>query len=240
MPLYLGKEKVGNVLTFVNDVKAYQEGFNDGKQSEYDAFWDAFHFDLGDYNYLFAGRGWSDETFKPKYDLITNETPNGMFVNSSIGDFEKILQSQGVKFDISKATRLDDLFYYCTKLTAVPELTISAACTNFKQMFGSCRSLKTIRKLTFLGENPDSASTNNMFYSCTSLENITVSGTIAMKSLNFQWCPLTHDSLMSIITALKQLPTGTTGYTITLGTDNLDKLSYEEKEMINEKGWTYE
>jgi hypothetical protein len=44
---------------------------------------------------------------------------------------------------------------------------------------------------------------------------------------------------MSIITALKQLPTGTTGYTITLGADNLDKLSYEEKEMINEKGWTY-
>ena len=222
-----------------NQPDRYNEGYQDGKQAEYDAFWDAVQYDVGDYNYLFAGRGWNDTTFKPKYNILTNETPNRMFVNCKISDLEGILQKQGVTLDTSRATRFDEMFYFCTTLTTVPEIKIGASCNTFSQMFGSCRKLKTIRKLTFLGENPATSNTGNMFYNCTALENIEVSGTIAMKGLNFQWCPLTHNSLMSIITALKQLPTGTTGYTITLGADNLDKLSYEEKEMINEKGWTY-
>ena len=48
---------------------------------------------------------------------------------------------------------------------------------------------------------------------------------------------LTVDSLVSVLNALQQLDEGTS-YTCTIGSDNLAKLSDEQKAIATSKGWT--
>ena len=53
-------------------------------------------------------------------------------------------------------------------------------------------------------------------------------------SLNLSYCEqLTHDSLMVVINGLQTV----TGQTLTLGTENLEKLTEEEKRVATDKGW---
>ena len=83
------------------------------------------------------------------------------------------------------------------------------------------------------------ASVINMFQNCKA-SNITFTedSVIACRGLDFSSCPLTHDSLMSIVNALQDKASlGTTG-TITLGTTNLAKLTDGEKAIATQKGWT--
>lgn len=49
----------------------YQDGVEDGKKSEYDAFWDALqdYGNLPNYDYTFMSPAWNDDNFKPKYDI---------------------------------------------------------------------------------------------------------------------------------------------------------------------------
>ena len=52
---------------------------------------------------------------------------------------------------------------------------------------------------------------------------------------------LSHDSLMSIINALKDYSADTSGttYTLTIGGTNIEKLTQDELDSIEEKGWEY-
>ena len=47
----------------------------------------------------------------------------------------------------------------------------------------------------------------NMFTNCTSLENIKITGPM-YGNVNFQWCPLTADSMRSVVSALSDTATG--------------------------------
>lgn len=59
-------------------------------------------------------------------------------------------------------------------------------------------------------------------------------------SIDFSSCPkLTHDSLLNVINGIPQNTKSHTPILI-LGETNLAKLSDEEKQMITDKGWTYE
>ena len=118
--------------------EAYNAGIEQGKQAEYDRFWDAFQQNGNRKSYLcgFAGRAWSDETFKPKYPLtfITNAT--NMFFYSNVEHIDCELGfdtyiSLMATFDHSAVERiskfksdhtinfLDNTFGSCTKLTDI-------------------------------------------------------------------------------------------------------------------------
>lgn len=79
------------------------------------------------------------------------------------------------------------------------------------------------------------------FSGCSGLEvlNVTEDSVIAVSGMNLTYCTkLTHDSLMSVINALKDYSgTGTTR-TVTLGATNLAKLTDAEKAIATQKGWT--
>ena len=127
-----------------------EEAFEAGRKAEYDAFWGSFQGGITDYAYLFAGRGWKDSNFKPKYDIVTGKTAaNYMFYNSLLTNLEESLQKCGVTLDLSLAQRLDSIFSNCKQLTRVPEITIGENCTNIGNMFNGCLVLVTIPKLTF-------------------------------------------------------------------------------------------
>ena len=102
--------------------------------------------------------------------------------------------------------------------------------TSCQAMFYGCTDLKNITKLV-VNENTSFA---NAFYQVYELENIVIEGVIG-KDIDFKACAkLTHDSLMSIINALKD---GVSGLTCSLGTMNLNKLTDAEKKIATDKGW---
>ena len=60
---------------------------------------------------------------------------------------------------------------------------------------------------------------------------------IDLSSWGLNYCPLTVDSLVSVLNALQQLDEGTS-YTCTIGSTNLAKLTDEQKAIATNKGWT--
>jgi hypothetical protein len=81
---------------------------------------------------------------------------------------------------------------------------------------------------------------DSTFQNAVNLTKLIINGTIASNNLNVSYCKnLTHESLMSIITALKDFSDAGGSYKVTLGSDNIAKLTTDELQVIQNKGWTY-
>lgn len=216
------------------------EVFEAGRQAEYDAFWDDYQANgtRGSYNYGF--REWQLSFFKPKYNIVPT-TAIGTFYalfNKSTGgaSLKEALSIAGVTLDTSKATSLSSMFGY-SSATEVPTID-STSLSQLDRIFEGSRLLKTIEKLVL---KPNGSQTFvNVFTNCAALENLVIEGVIGQNGFNVQGsAKLTHDSLMSIINALQDKTSATgTSWVVTLGTENLAKLSNSEKAVATQKGWT--
>ena len=209
-----------------------------GKKTEWNALWDGIQQNGKRRNYECAFACiWDDNTFKPKYDMMCNEKVSHIFRNSQITDLTKILEDCNVTLDVSEATNADYAFcsHSHTRLPALSWLTTNTLmCT-----YGYCRELVTIGKITLKDDGTQALSST--FYGLYALENVEIGGVIG-QNVDFRHSTkLTHDSLMSIINALKDYSTDTSGtvYRITLGGDNISKLTTDELKMIEDKGWQY-
>jgi hypothetical protein len=169
---------------------AYQQGVADGKQAEYDRFWDAYQDNGNRTAYDFAFYLWGDDSFNPKYDLIPT-SGSSMFQACTITRNEKLLSA-----DFSQCKSFHRAFYMST----IEELGVIdlASCTNIGQTFEGAKSLTKIAKvISYEGVSFQSTSFN-----ARSLTDVTFEGVIAT-TLNFQWCPLSVESMKSIILCLK-------------------------------------
>lgn len=189
----------------------YEQGVADGKKVEYDAFWDAYqkNGNRSDYNYAFYA--WDGACYKPKYPLVG--MLSGCFTNSTITD------------------------------TVVPIKIVLNRTTAISAVFQNCQSLKTIPYVEFSHYGDFR---NTVFGNCYALENLNVvadlENGICINSNNFDvhWSEkLSHDSLVSIINALADKTSDTSGteWVCTLGTTNLNKLSATEIAVATGKGW---
>ena len=116
-----------------------------GRQAECDAFWDVFQ-DYGNrrnYNQAFYNsmdeKGWTDETFNPKYPIITgSDYNNNIFASCTFTDTK-------VEIDLSASPSTINTFVYCYYLKTIRKLTFStdenAIITN---MFFQCYALENI------------------------------------------------------------------------------------------------
>ncbi len=87
--------------------------------------------------------------------------------------------------------------------------------------------LEVTENVTFIG----------WFASCPELEEVNMSGVIG-QNIDFSVCTkLKHESIIAIFSCLKQLSSGVTR-TITIGAENLAKLTDAEKTIAIDKGWT--
>lgn len=193
-----------------------QKVFDSGKKAEYDAFWDAFqeNGNRKNYGYAFAGVGWYDETFKPKYNITIKTGSNYMFGSTQITDLCKLLKDNNVELTTTGSTGATcyAMFSGASKLLTVPALDFSTA-TSTQSIFGNCRSLKSIEKIIISETNTNVGS---MFLNCTSLESVIFEGTLACSGLDVSACTkLTVESLRSI---LRILSTNGSGKAITLAT----------------------
>lgn len=122
--------------------------------------------------------------------------------------------------------------FWCALITdtKVP-ITLKDGC-NANTMFGSCTRLVTIPKLILEGTVTSWA---NAFVACNALEEINIEGVID-KDISFaSSSKLAHGSIMNIIECLG---TVSSTRTLTLGTENLAKLTDTEKAIATQKGWT--
>lgn len=239
-------ETLKQVPQRIGEIQNYSDGYNagveDGKQTEYDRFWDAYHAPGdGYYAFRFAGHGWTDETFRPKEDIVPTSDSMQMFYASKIVDLEECLNRQSVSLDFSKCTgRVQSMFAYNNVIEYIPVLDLRNSVCDFTSMFTSCSKLCVVRGF-YIREDGKSIFSNSTFSGCTSLTDITFAGVIGSNGLTLQWSTkLTHDSLMSIINCLADYSADTSGtsWVVTLGATNLAKLTDTEKAIATQKGWT--
>lgn len=213
----------------------YAEGVEDGKQAEHDAFWDSYQQNGNrlNYEYGFTGQGWTDETFKPKYDIAPTYGGN-IFSNTAITDLVQLLDAMGVRLDFSNVR---DTAYIAlnASLTTFP----TADCRNRTHMnyiFNNCANLRSVEKVILKSDGSQAFSANS-FKDLSALEEIRFEGCIG-KNFEIKDSPLLSDaSVQSIIDCLKDL-TGATAQTLTLHATVGGNMTAEQKAAITAKNWT--
>lgn len=138
---------------------------------------------------------------------------------------------------------LASLFDECSSLEKVGVIDLgSTQGAYFRYSFSGCSKLHTIEGIRFYctALSATGGHFNNTFTGCSELVNLTFDGQIRHAGLNLAPCPkLSHDSLMSVINALYDYSSSTSTYKVTFGSENLAKLTEEEKLIMDAKGWTY-
>lgn len=125
------------------------------------------------------------------------------------------------EYDTSKATTISNIFDLCTGLISVPELD----CSKVKTATNIFGNYYTLTKLTDLGGftnlGMESSFSGTSYYFINLLKNVT------------------HNSLMNVINKLyDRKSAGYSVVTLNFGTNNLNKLTDEEKAIATNKGWT--
>lgn len=120
---------------------SYDEGYEAGKQAEYDRFWDAFQLNgtRTDYYVAFNNAYWNDDSLRPKYPITCTNASSisarSTFYNSSITKILVPVVVTGVS--------MQDMFSRCSKLENIAKLVLNGV-TSFTNTFASCSSLKHI------------------------------------------------------------------------------------------------
>lgn len=199
--------------------------YEQGKQAEYDRFWDIVQ-NYGkrtNYIYAFCGYGWTEETFKPKYDIRPRAASGGMFRYSTMTNLVDILAKAKVVIDFSAASNIEQLF---TGSDVTHFGVIDGSnCSNMNYVLYSAAKLISVIKLIL---KDDGSQTFIAFAEkCASLVDIIFEGVIGQNGLNLQWSTkLSHDSIVSIINCLS---TTTSGLSITLSKTAVENAFTDEE-----------
>ena len=188
--------------------RAYNQGVEDGKKAEYDAFWDAYQ-DYGrrtDYANCFSGRGWSENTFKPKYDIVTSNSYM-LFRYCGIKDLGEALRA--IRKRVVIGDKMLNLSFSNTLLEIIDGVEIDGVKTSYAQCFNYSSRLREIRVPL-----PTNETTGlDAFGGCGALEEVRFDGTIGTSTLNLSWS--TKLSKASIENVISCLSATTSGLTVT-------------------------
>lgn len=184
---------------------------------------------VGDTSYMF-----NNCKSLTELDLSNWKINNIKYMDSMFYTCESLITIGNINnWNVSNVTNMNYMFAYCKSLTELDLSNWIANLTNCNNMFSNCTSLVTLDVSNLDMHGVSSASW--MFYRCNELVNLKPPKNINCE-LNLRYSTkLTHDSLMSI---LRNLVTVTSSKTLTLGTDNLAKLTAAEKSIATNKGWT--
>ena len=191
-----------------NTEEAYNEGFEAGKKSKYDEFWDNYQDNGLKEHYSYAFAQWNKNTFQPKYDIkptMASYMFYGFNQNRSVESLPELLKNNNVNMDFSKCTG----FMYFGSYSYISDFGFidCSGTTNLNHMFNMAKQLETVSlKL----KDDGSQSFNNTFDACTRLADITIEGVIG-KNISFSACAsLSKSSIISIINALHITTSGVT------------------------------
>lgn len=181
-------------------------GYDEGKQAEYDGFWDSYqrNGERTNYMYAFSGAGWTPKTLKPKYKIAPTDATS-MFYICGYTSYQDVIDYATIadKFDFSKATKADNLFYSARIDNIYVDLS-SATSANNAFNGGWTSSLKSLT----LKVTDKLTKASNMFDYLHTLEHLifTEGSSIVFNGLNLQWSTkLDRESIESIINVVDAL-----------------------------------
>lgn len=208
-----------------------EQGFEEGKKSQYDEFWDCLL--AGGkkiFNYAFRNADWSKTSrgFDPPRAIKPTDAVETF---AGVRGITRLTKEQ---IDYSVCNVINYGFAWAVDLIEIEEVYLTP---NHVYAFAECYKLEKIGKL-IISENVTRIVSEHPFASDSKLTHITIEGVIP-STISFQWCSLlTHESLMSIINALKDLVGTEKTATITLHANAKGRLTDAEKAIITQKGWT--
>lgn len=230
-------ETLEQVPQRIGEIQSYADGYDvgvvDGKQAEYDRFWDTYqnNGNRKDYAYGFSYEGWTDTTFRPKHNIAPTKAQY-MFTASRIIDLIGCLEKCGVVIDFSKCTNFSYMMSNDCSIKHFPPVDIGGG-ASFQDGFRYAGNLESASLVNVKPKH----TWPNAFTNCSSLVDITFSGTIG-KTISFaQSSNLSAESVQNIIDCLADL-TGATAQTLTLHAAVGAKLTQTQKDAISAKNWT--
>lgn len=154
---------------------------------------------------------------------------------SDVTNMESFLSScsylkNAPSMNTSKATNMGYMFYYGSNLKTVPQYDTSNV-TNTQYMFYGCYNLKIIPSYNIMKVT----NTTYMFMGCNNLEAIHMININANLDISYS-VSFTREALLEILGNLKAQTSGSKK--LTMGADNLAKLTDEDKAIATNKGWT--
>lgn len=182
----------------------WEGGIEQGKLAAVDEFWDEYQQNGNRRNYAnaFEGAFWTDERFKPQYEMAVVDNANYMFRTTGIKDLSKL--------NITSCQGAWAMCREASDLTTFGNLSVAhgdnySFGANLSQAFYGCGNLTKIGVLT--------VATGTMFDStftqCKKLTEVTFKGIIST-NLNIGSSPLNKASIESIIKCLSATVTGKT------------------------------
>ena len=220
----------------------YDEGYEDGRnqgygegwQGQYDAFWDACQQsgNRKDYVNAFAGVGWNDTTFKPKYNIAPT-TAGNIFSQTGITDLVKCLNDAGVSLDLSNCYVEAYIAQGTKHLQTLPVLDLRKA-TKLTYLLFNCDVLRSVEKIIL---KSDGSQTIGAYFLklLPKLEEIRFDGSIG-NSFEIKDSPLlSADSVQSIIDHLAVVPVT---QTLTLHANVGATITEEQRAYAISKNWS--
>jgi len=240
----------------------YAQGFEAGKQAEYDRFWDNYQQNGERTNYFgaFSGSAWSKETFKPKYTIRpVDESTNlnlrrggDMFraFMRTVKDRADLIRLEDYDIDLSQIITATGMIQSAFLESATLDLSNCIAAPQFCNQSDGGKVYNLTVKVSEKMINNTSATqgnTNYFIYYASELETLTFTedSVIAFNSpgnsgINLvKSTKLPRESLLTVLRALKDYSQDTSGtdWQLHLGTVNLGKLTDEDKAIATNKGW---
>lgn len=217
----------------------YRNGLQAGAEDERRAFWKIFQQEGKRINYqtAFPGFGFDFNNFYPMFDIRPTQSCSTMFFGwnrseTQKGSLKTRLYACNVELDTSQTTNLTQAFYNC-HFTDIPTIVMPGGVAT-KWIFANNPYLTMIDRVIV----EESTVFTNCFDGDAALEQVIFQGVIGQNGLDVSDCiHLNKYSLQSIVECLKDYSGSSTTHTVTLGAENLAKLTAQEIANAKAKGW---
>lgn len=198
---------------------SYDQGFEDGKDKEHEAFWDVYMPDnIVNSQYIFYSPRWTDENFYPNKDIKLKGGATFAFSSHRITNLKQRLIDCGVTLDTSGVTSGNYMFCFCSVLTHLPTISLLGLTEQVNNMFEDNKAMIEVEKIIL--KDDGSTTFVRWFNNCNALTTIAFEGVIG-QNINFQWSTLlTRPSIESIVNHLSDTASGKTLTLSKLAADN--------------------
>lgn len=194
--------------------EGYDRGFDEGENEMLRDMWDALQKGgkREDYNNAFRETAITDAMFKPIYDMQPTTAYHMFFGNDGITDLKNI----PVKLDFSKCVEIQRAFYGMLntntgiglkRVGIIDCRSLETWRGSFAGLFDWDIYLEEVEKIIL--PDSDDVSFNSCFNACYALTEIRFEGFI-LQDISFADCPLSRESIESVINALSPSVSGKT------------------------------
>lgn len=220
----------GNPASGATYQDGYKDGFTDGEKQGYNngvAVGEQQGYDKGfasgesqGYNNGYT-KGETDGRQAEYDEFWDNFQQNGTRANYAFAFYYWNYKNYNPKYDIKPATHCGSMFQNSSIRDTKVTVDVST-CTSFATVFAYASRLTTIQKLIV----SEQIKYDNWFVGCNVLANIVIEGVIA-NSISFSASPLTAESAISVINALKDYSGTSSEYAHTITFSSTTKEALE-------------